>query len=103
MVSHIFLSLLDTILFSLKDVDYIWLGAYDNDHNKVYHWVNGRPCCPNFWTSGQPDNGGGNQRCLGLWWQKDHGVIGFDDGSCGAKKAFVCQSGWKFCNYNFII
>jgi hypothetical protein len=74
----------------------MWLGANDNDHNGVYQWVNGHRCCQNFWIPGQPDNGGGNQRCLALW-QNEKDVIGFDDGTCETKVRFVCQS--KGLNY----
>lgn len=74
-----------------RNTKYMWLGANDNDHNGVYQWVNGHRCCPNFWIPGQPDNGGGNQRCLALW-QNEKDVIGFDDGTCETKVRFVCQS-----------
>ncbi|XP_060553478.1 brevican core protein-like isoform X2 [Ruditapes philippinarum] len=74
-----------------RNTKYMWLGANDNDHNGVYQWVNGHRCCPNFWIPGQPDNGGGNQRCLALW-QNEKDLIGFDDGTCETKVRFVCQS-----------
>ncbi|XP_045210029.2 macrophage mannose receptor 1-like [Mercenaria mercenaria] len=73
------------------NADYTWLGAGDDDHNGVYQWVNGAHCCPNWWHPGEPNNGGGNQRCLSLWRDKK-GLAGFDDGTCDTKAVFVCQS-----------
>ena len=81
---------------------YIWTaGAYNRERIKYtkFAWkfmdgrhrpiITGRLMHFEFWNTGQPDNSGGNERCVNLW--KDH-YYRWNDEECEHKYCFVCQN-----------
>ncbi len=64
----------------------IWIGASDITTEGIFCWINGETVEYQHWSSGEPNNGSGNQDCAqmysnGLW----------DDEKKHIAKAYVCE------------
>lgn len=72
----------------LKDGKWIWSNKNTATQISVFDWA-----------KGQPDNFGGNQKCLRLWgasqiqWHDDPKTqrYRFDDNHCDDKSIFICE------------
>lgn len=73
--------------------EFLWLGAYKKGNR--WYWrgdVADSPMLASDWAVGEPNNSNGNQECAILIDNTTDGRrLRFDDVSCNAKFAFVCE------------
>ncbi|XP_039949435.1 C-type lectin 37Db-like [Bactrocera tryoni] len=73
-------------LYHLEDHEY-WLYGSRLEDDVTFRWgLGGLPISYTDWSTGQPDNAGGQQRCMKLF-----KTILWDDDNCFSKYYAVCQ------------
>jgi hypothetical protein len=64
-----------------------WLGGTDDGHEGTWTWITGEPWSYTNWTSGQPDNAGG-EHFVHMW----NGAAGkWNDWPAGIATAYLCE------------
>lgn len=79
-------------LMKKYDIQSLWLGAIQMGHNGgelVWATTNNKVEHP-FWKDGQPDNAGGEERCVQIKVDK------WDDVNCNTTSRFFCQEPLPF-------
>uniref|UniRef100_H3A8U5 C-type lectin domain-containing protein n=1 Tax=Latimeria chalumnae TaxID=7897 RepID=H3A8U5_LATCH len=64
----------------------VWIGLYRDE----WLWSNGKPALFQDWGQGEPNNGGNNENCAGLW---------FDNNRDGKWINFPCSCSFPFLCY----
>lgn len=72
----------------------LWIGANDLAKKGRFVWeANKKPLEYTNWMSGMPDNRGGKEHCVHMWYEKAKNYNwGWNDVVCESKRRFVCQS-----------
>ncbi|XP_026842921.1 C-type lectin 37Db-like [Drosophila persimilis] len=71
--------------------NYFWISLFDvgREPGHFYSITTGRPMSFARWTPGQPDNYGGYEHCVHLWWtEKGYGM---NDNDCLANLRAICE------------
>ncbi|KAK0146886.1 C-type lectin domain family 4 member M [Merluccius polli] len=62
-----------------------WIGLSDGDTEGTWKWVDGTNMTSSFWLSGEPNDGGGVEDCVGTW------GYGWNDGPCTYQRHWICE------------
>ncbi|KAF6200395.1 hypothetical protein GE061_006698 [Apolygus lucorum] len=68
-----------------------WVGGTRDNSQRGYYWMTDGETVDTFenWNVNEPNNQGGVESCLMYYWS--HAVLGWNDGNCDWKTAFVCE------------
>nr|XP_014353349.1 PREDICTED: macrophage mannose receptor 1-like [Latimeria chalumnae] len=66
----------------------IWIGLYRN----VWQWSNGDPTLFQNWNTGEPDNAGKDENCVGMW-IRNPSAGKWKDSRCSEETYFLCYRG----------
>ncbi|XP_042281475.1 CD209 antigen-like protein C isoform X1 [Thunnus maccoyii] len=83
-----------TFLSTFTEVE-TWIGLTDRDEEGTWKWIDGTPLTLRYWTTNQPDNGGGDPQ----WGEEDcahiraEGKTGdnWNDRSCNTSLRWICE------------
>lgn len=75
-------------------LDTLWIGLNDISQEGVYVWASGSTAAYRRWSSGQPNNEGG-QNCVHMT-----SSTNWNDFSCKSTYAYVCEKGQRFWGGN---
>ncbi|XP_042281467.1 C-type lectin domain family 10 member A-like [Thunnus maccoyii] len=83
-----------TFLSTFTEVE-TWIGLTDKDEEGTWKWIDGTPLTLRYWTTKQPDNGGGDPQwgeedCAHMWSGKKTGD-NWNDRSCDASLRWICE------------
>lgn len=86
-----------TALLEENGIETVWLGAHNYSSNNGYQWLSGEPFQFAAWALGEPNNQGGQEHYLMMYWKEGQGWVWNDSTVDGMKKfsyetcGFVCQ------------
>ncbi|XP_053335428.1 CD209 antigen-like protein E [Clarias gariepinus] len=66
-----------------------WIGLSDRETEGEWKWVDGTPLTTEFWASGEPNNGGGDENCVEFY-SGDTGNF-WNDLKCFTKLKWICE------------
>ncbi|XP_050977228.1 galactose-specific lectin nattectin [Labeo rohita] len=84
-LTHSFLKSL--VKKNAKDLKRTWIGAHDANKAFVWLWSDGSKFEYNDWHTGEPNNGGGYERCVEMGYG---GEQLWNDASCDTQLSFIC-------------
>ena len=68
-----------------------WISGSDLDHEGDFYWYRtGERISYADWSHGQPDNAGGHENCVHLWYQKTKYQM--NDWMCNQQAYYVCEA-----------
>lgn len=68
---------------------YTWIGLSDHHKEARWMWSDGCPVSFTRWSASQPDNAGGNEDCVEIFW---NGSPSWNDRLCSSPSPFVCAT-----------
>ncbi|XP_064408108.1 C-type mannose receptor 2-like [Latimeria chalumnae] len=71
---------------NISGITAIWIGLYRN----VWHWSNGDPAPFQNWNTGEPDNVGNDENCVGMW-IRNPSAGKWKDSRCREETYFLCS------------
>ncbi|KAI8120430.1 C-type lectin 37Da [Lucilia cuprina] len=79
------------VITSVLDDRWWWLSGSDTDSEGDFYWYkNGERISYADWSAGQPDNYGGHENCVHLWYIKPKYQM--NDWVCHEKAYYVCEA-----------
>ena len=65
-----------------------WVGASDSEVEGQWRWVDASSVTADVWSSGEPNNGGGNEDCATVYSNSKK----MNDARCSRQFGYICQS-----------